>query len=87
MFTFPTRFHARLHFSLPKLNIGRHIQRALIRVLLAAIFIARAEIRAINVQGMLLSWFRFCPEFRDQATQDKQRPQQQEWAHMGSRSF
>lgn len=66
LFSLPTfRFHFTLR--LPQLHIGRHIRRGLIRVILAALFIARAEIRAINVQGMLLSWFRFCPEFRDQA--------------------
>jgi hypothetical protein len=70
MFNLPSiSLHIRL--SWPQLNIGRRIQRGVIRVILAALFIARAEIRAINVQGMLLSWFRFCPEFRDQATTGK----------------
>ncbi|KAI5855151.1 hypothetical protein BZA05DRAFT_416744 [Tricharina praecox] len=82
MFTVPTiNFHMTFTLpslprlpklpKLPKLQIRRRVQRALIRVILAALFIARAEIRAINVQGMLLSWFRFCPEFRDQATTGK----------------
>jgi len=73
MFAVPS-INLRLSFSLPslpKLQIRRRLQRALIRVILAALFIARAEIRAINVQGMLLSWFRFCPEFRDQANARK----------------
>jgi hypothetical protein len=70
MFSLPS-FRLRIRLSWPQLNLGRRLQRALIRVILAALFIARAEIRAINVQGMLLSWFRFCPEFRDQATTGK----------------
>jgi len=84
-----TSVNLRISFSLPKLQIRRHLQRAIIRVILAALFIARAEIRAINVQGMLLSWFRFCPEFRDQATTGKS-----DWTEgvggrpfMGTRAF
>ena len=61
----------RFRLSLPKLHLGRRLRRGLIRMVLAALFIARAEIRAINVQGMLLSWFRFCPEFRDTVSSQK----------------
>jgi len=70
MFTLPT-LRLNIRITLPKLHLGRILRRGLIRVILAALFIARAEIRAINVQGMLLSWFRFCPEFRDQAQAQK----------------
>jgi hypothetical protein len=70
MFNLPS-LSLHIHLSWPQLNLGRRLQRGVIRVILAALFIARAEIRAINVQGMLLSWFRFCPEFRDQATTGK----------------
>ena len=69
MFTLPTiRLNIRFalpSFSFPRLNLGRRLQRVLIRVVLAALFMASEQIRAINVQGMLLSWFKFCPEFRD----------------------
>lgn len=72
----------RFRLSLPKLHLRRRLQRGLIRMILAALFIARAEIRAINVQGMLLSWFRFCPEFRDTANSQKpsaSQSQSHEW--------
>lgn len=60
-FTLPV-FTFRIRF--PRLHLKRRVRRALIRVILAALFVARAEVRQINVQGMLLSWFRFCPDFR-----------------------
>jgi len=53
-----------LRIRLPRLHLKRRVRRALIRVILAALFVARAEVRQINVQGMMLSWFRFCPGFR-----------------------
>ena len=61
----PIRIRVRVHLTVPKLHLARRFQRAAIRLILAALFIARAEIRAMNVQGMLVSWFRFCPDFRD----------------------